>query len=264
MRASIKRFAFAGAAAAFVIAMAGHMPRPYAEHPGAIGQLVQFSPLSWRDSVAARAPWVEGPIEEALRTPQFEADRHAFKEDLLRTGRVDPDRADSLATFAVREAYRRRVPPALVFGVLMTENADLKSSSRSNVGAVGLMQIHKRTWVRALGRYFGTDLRDDETNLRYGVYIISHYLYRVASGNSGTDSDTSAADSSVEKGLLRYNGCVRGTNTRNCHSYPDVVRHRIETLALSQCGGQGYARCVEDPLRVTMADADSVPVEELK
>ena len=88
VRPTIKRLAIAGAAAALVIAMAGHMPRAYDVRPVALGQFVQHA-WSWRDSVTARAPWVEGPIEEALRTPQFEADRHAFKEDLLRTGRVD-------------------------------------------------------------------------------------------------------------------------------------------------------------------------------
>jgi hypothetical protein len=78
--------------------------------------------------VRARAPWAFlASADSALSSDQFEADRLAFLADLIATGHVSPARADSLATFAVREAYRKRVPPALVFGVLLTEN---RTSSR--------------------------------------------------------------------------------------------------------------------------------------
>ena len=48
--------------------------------------------------------------------------------DLLRTGKVDEPRAWSLADVAVSEAYRRRLPPALVLGVMLTENDELEST----------------------------------------------------------------------------------------------------------------------------------------
>lgn len=202
----------------------------------------------WRDSVVARAPWIQAPVELAVGMPQFEADRRAFAADLVGTGQVTPERADSLASFAVREAYRRRVPPALVFGVMLTENARLQSRARSNVGAVGLMQVYPKVWRQALGKHFGTDLRDDRTNLRYGVYILSHFLYRADSLSAGDDALTD-----VRTGLLRYNGCVRGTNTKHCHTYPDVVQRRIEQFARAQCA-DGFDRCVAEPLRVAMGD----------
>ncbi len=183
--------------------------------------------------------------EEALGSPQFEHDRRAFAADLMRTGNVTSGRADSLAAFAVREAYQRRVPPALVFGVMMIENPDLKSSARSSVGAVGLMQVYPKAWRQALSRHFGSNLRDDRTNLRYGVYILSHLVYK--SDQWGTDPD-----SVVRKGLLRYNGCVRGTNTKNCHRYPDIVRRNIDRMAVAQCGTAGYQRCVAEPMRLSM------------
>src|SRR4029079_18106376 len=98
----------------------------------------------------------------------------------VNTGRLDAARADTLATVAGRAADIRRLPPALVFGVLLTENATFKSRARSNVGAVGLMQVYPKIWVPTLGKFFGRDLRDDETNLRYGVHILSHYVNTVA------------------------------------------------------------------------------------
>jgi hypothetical protein len=242
-RVTLGELGFACAAAAVVLAAADHASPVYADRAPVVRRLIHGS---WRDSILTRAPWAAWSADVAMRTPQFEADRRAFLADLVRTGRIEPERADSLATFAVREAYRRRVPPALVFGVMLAENEDFRSSARSTVGAVGLMQIAPRVWLRSLGPHFGTDLSDDETNLRYGVFILSHFLYAA--------DDTLGADSSVRQGLLRYNGCVRGANTPGCHGYPDVVRRRIEQLAHAQCGAHGYEGCVARPLRLALTD----------
>jgi hypothetical protein len=134
----------------------------------------------------------------------------------------------------------------------MVENQDLRSSATSNAGAVGLMQIDASTWVRSLGKRFGTNLRNDETNLRYGVFILSHLLYE--SDDADTPADSATVHGSLRRGLLRYNGCVRGTNTRNCFRYPEIVRTRIDTLAISQCGWRGYERCVAEPLKYVLDD----------
>jgi len=157
------------------------------------------------DSAEIHAPWLTGSTDVALRTPQFLADRERFMRDLLRTGKVKESRAWSLADVAVSEAYRRRLPPALVLGVMLTENDELKSTARSRVGAVGLMQVHGSVWQRALGRMFGTNLRNDTTNLRYGIYILG-YMARRASGASAADfssADTAVVpDSSAVRQLL--------------------------------------------------------------
>ena len=204
---------------------------------------------TWRDSVAIRAPWAATEdADVALRSPQFETDRLAFVQDLLKTGRIDTTRAQSVATFAVREAYKHRLPPALIFGVLLTENNSFRSSARSNVGAVGLMQIVPRVWLPTLGKLFGRNLTRDETNIQYGIHILSHYLYNSA-------EQVATADSAVTRGLLRYNGCVRGTNTHGCKSYPDKVRQMVEQFASVQCGTAGYEGCVAQPLRVSMGEA---------
>ena len=140
----------------------------------------------------------------------------------------------------MREAYRRRVPPALVLGVMLTENGALRSSARSSVGALGLMQIDPKAWRAPLGRLFGRDLRDDATNVRYGVFILSHLAGRIPRSTS--------EEMSWRLPLLRYNGCVNGTNTPNCHQYPDVVRRQVERRALSICKGRSFDACVAQPL----------------
>ena len=245
----LKQLALGAGALGTLIFTAQHMHPVYAGRAPVVRDLLESRPVG--DSALSRAPWVTGSGDVALMSPQFEIDRRAFMEDLMRTVEITPGRADSVATFAVREAYRRRVPPALVFGVLMVENRELKSSARSSAGAVGLMQIDASTWVSSLGKRFGTNLRNDETNLQYGVFILSHLLY-----NSDKDTASRATNvhGSLRRGLLRYNGCVRGTNTKNCFRYPEIVRTRIDTFALSQCGWRGYERCVAEPMKYALDD----------
>jgi len=239
-------------ALAAIVFSASQVKPIYVGQAPVVQRLVQ---ATWRDSAAMRAPWAINTKETALASAQFETDRRAFAADLAATGRMSPERADSLATFAVREAYIRRVPPALVFGVLLTENATFKSRARSNVGAVGLMQVYGKIWVPTLGRFFGRDLRDDETNLRYGVHILSHYVNTVAMKSADAASD---AGGTVRTALLRYNGCVRGTNTPNCRTYPDKVMAAVERYAQAQCGDDGFEVCVAQPLRLRL---DAQPVQ---
>jgi len=246
----VKQIALGVGALATLVFTAQHVRPVYAGRAPVVAELLE--PMEWADSALTRAPWAKAEADVAMMSPQFEIDRRAFMEDLMRTAEgITPGRADSVATFAVREAYRRRVPPALVFGVLMVENQELKSSARSNAGAVGLMQIDTSTWVSSLGKRFGTNLRNDETNLRYGVFILSHLLY---DSDDDSPADSANVHGSLRRGLLRYNGCVRGTNTKNCFRYPEIVRTRIDTLALSQCGWRGYERCVAEPLKYVLDD----------
>jgi soluble lytic murein transglycosylase-like protein len=180
-----------------------------------------------------------------MATSVFLRDRSAFAMDLMGTGKVGLERALALADVAVREAYRRQVPPALVLGVLLTENDEVKSTARSRQGAIGLMQIHPGPWKPALGKLFGTNLRNDTTNLRYGVYILSHFAKRAA--------ELQAEDSAGWRtALLRYNGCSHGRNTRDCHRYPDVVRKEVQRSARAICAGRDFDRCVVTPLRLVL------------
>ena len=134
---------------------------------------------------------------------------------------MSQSRADSIAYYAVREAYQRGIPPAVIFGVMLTENALFVSNALSNVGAVGLMQVYPKIWLKALGDKFGTDLASDSTNVKYGVCILAEYIKHT--GAQVTPSE-------VQKGLLRYNGCVQGTNTPGCYRYPSRVLARASRV----------------------------------
>jgi hypothetical protein len=190
------------------------------------------------DKAPVRVPRASGRPSAARRG--FEADRRAFAQDLLATGHLSTARAWRIADAAVRHAYANRIPPALVLGVMLTENTTLKPTARSNVGALGLMQIMPKLWRPVLGHRFGRDLRDDATNLRYGIYILRYMHDRVPR--------SLGPDASYRTALLRYNGCVRGRNTRNCHRYPDTVQRYVLRNARSICAGRSFRECVVVPL----------------
>ena len=238
----------AGAALVTVIFTVSRVHPVFMQRQPVVAEILRHD---YVDSTALRAPWLNTPTEAALRTPQFLADRERFMRDLLRTGKVDETRAWGLADVAVSEAYRRRVPPALVLGVMLTENDELNSTAKSRVGAVGLMQIHGRSWRSALGRLFGTNLHNDTTNLRYGIYILS-YMARQASNTTTVDSSggdvSMTSDSSWRAALLHYNGCVRGTNTPNCQAYPVTVQRNVIDNAKTTCDGLDFEACVARPL----------------
>lgn len=204
---------------------------------------------AYLDSSTVRAPWLSLPEPMAMRHPQFLRDVSAFATDLRRTGQLGSARADSIARIAVREAYHRRIPPALVLGVMLTENDGFKRNARSNVGALGLMQIMPRVWTPNLGPILGRNLRDDETNLRYGVYILKHFAKRT--------SDTLDARDVTRIALLRYNGCVTGSNTPNCRAYPERVRRHVDQSARAICSGRDFHECVALPLWAALRDTST-------
>jgi soluble lytic murein transglycosylase-like protein len=237
------RLAGIGASAALAIVFTASRVRPIFLDRALPARLAIPSATT-EEKALLHAPWARLPYSEALATTVFLRDRSAFAMDLMGTGKVGVARALALADVAVREAYRRQVPPALVLGVMLTENDEIKSTARSSQGAIGLMQIHPRPWRPALGKLFGTNLRNDTTNLRYGIFILSHLAKRVA---DIPDVDTSG---SWRTALLRYNGCVRGRNTRDCFRYPDVVRREVLRSARTICAGRDFENCVVTPLRL--------------
>jgi hypothetical protein len=207
---------------------------------------------AYLDSAKIRAPWLNLPEPLAMRHPQFQADVDAFATDLRNTGQIGNERADSIARVAVREAYHRRIPPALVLGVMLTENDRFKRNARSKVGALGLMQIMPRLWTPNLGPILGHNLKDDETNLRYGVYILRHFARRTA--------DSLDAGDVIRTALLSYNGCVIGRNTPDCKAYPRKVQQHVDEDARASCRGQGYQDCVALPLWAAIRDTTTPPI----
>ena len=135
---------------------------------------------------------------------------------------------------------------------MLTENDRFKQNARSKVGALGLMQIMPRLWTPNLGPILGHNLRDDETNLRYGVYILKHFAKRTP--------DSLDASAVIRSALLGYNGCVHGRNTPDCRAYPEKVRRHVEREGRALCDGQGFHDCVALPLWAALRDTSTPPM----
>ncbi|HSJ26023.1 MAG TPA: lytic transglycosylase domain-containing protein [Longimicrobiales bacterium] len=135
-------------------------------------------------------------------------------EAVLRKRGVNDHTARQVAWPLVQHSYRVGLDPAFVTSIVLIESGG-RPNATSFVGARGLMQVMP-LWAgnwRACGR----DLYDIDGNLCHGTNILKFYLDR-------TPGDERRA-------LLGYNGCVRGTNTPNCHTYPDKVtrlKHEIQ------------------------------------
>ena len=236
--------------------VASNMRPIYASRAPVIGAAIRSVEPPAAESIPAAAALPPRPaltggaladsIAAIEASPEFAEQKRRFAADLVRTGRMSPERADSVARFAVREAFPRGVPPAVIFGIMLTENAQFISRAKSNVGAVGLMQVYPKVWLKELSRKFGAkDVAADSTNLRYGVFILSTYL-RPRNRATGAHVVTTEPGA-LMKGLLHYNGCVRGTNTPRCHTYPNKVEQFVERDAEALCGKQSFYQCIAKP-----------------
>ena len=214
-----------------------HTRPVYATRGSVVQELRKFSPSAAEVLVDTDST----PTERFMATAKFRDEKQNFYEDLMRTRQLDSARADSIATYAVREAYIRGISPAIIFGVMLTENARFISGALSNVGAVGLMQVYPKVWLKKeYTDSLGTDLASDSTNVRFGVFILSQYFNPRTRSGERRERDYRAA-------LLRYNGCVRGSNTPNCKTYPDKVKRYVEASATSICDGRSFYQCIAKP-----------------
>ena len=245
----IGRQAFAALMFVVVIAYGITVVRPiYARDTPVVGDVINRVAPS---PALISTPIPPGPLADSVAriesSPEFAEQKRRFAADLVATGRMSPTRADTVAHHAVREACLRGVPPAVIFGVMLTENAQFVSKARSNVGAVGLMQVYPKYWFKQLSEQFGDpNIEADSTNLRYGVFILEHYLK--PRGKQATGEHVIATSpGSLMKGLLRYNGCVRGTNTPRCHTYPNKVQTYVERDAQALCGDKTFYQCIAQP-----------------
>ena len=135
-------------------------------------------------------------------------------EAVLRRRGVSEATARQVAWPLVQHSYRRGLDPAFVLSVVLIESGG-KPRATSFVGARGLMQVMP-SWS-GHWRQCGRDLYDIEANLCNGTSILAWYLSR----SPGDEN----------KALLGYNGCVRGTNTPNCFTYPQKVarlKHQVQ------------------------------------
>jgi hypothetical protein len=140
----------------------------------------------------------------------------------------DPRLVRQIAVSLVREARRTELEPRLLLAVLLVENPWLDPDARSIAGATGLMQVmpfHRGKWSPCPPR-----LDDVDANICHGASIFAAYL-KQSGGN-------------VDRALLRYNGCVTGSTTPNCHQYPTHVyarAGRASVLAWRNVGSMAAA-----------------------
>jgi soluble lytic murein transglycosylase-like protein len=226
-----------GALVAIVFAVRQTRPIYTTQQPKVVAGLAKRAPSVAR-ALVGPTPVDTSKIDQLMASPQFEHDRQAFAADLVSTGRMTQERADSIAYYAVRESYIQGIPPAVVFGVMLTENSRFISGAKSNVGAVGLMQVYPKVWLKELSGKFGSDVWNDSTNLKYGIYILKHYI------KSDSGAVTAGA---LGRGLLHYNGCVLGTNTPGCKSYPKKVQTYVESQGNALCGDKSFFDCIARP-----------------
>ena len=173
-------------------------PRPVVIDSAA--QPVARSQVIVRDSLRAEAQLtpaqVRRPLEQYLG--RYSADRVLVRR---------------ISRAVLRESRRQQVPPSLIAAVLVTENTTLTPAAESSVGAQGLMQVMP---MHAGARLCNSaDLVDVDSNICHGTLILARNL---------------RATSSPAAALLRYNGCVKGTNTPDCHRYPAKVLARASQV----------------------------------
>lgn len=145
-------------------------------------------------------------------------------ERILRPFHRDPEWVRQVAFALVREGRRAEMDPRVLASVVLVENPWLDVDIRSPQGAVGIMQVmpfHAGNWDGCES----ADLENLDANICHGARIFKAYLRR-----HGGDMD---------RALLAYNGCVRGTNTPDCHQYPSHVYSRAGRAALKVWMGAG-------------------------
>ena len=127
--------------------------------------------------------------------------------------RAEPEIANRVARAIVKEARQLQLPPSLLAGVLITENARLEPETVSNRGAIGLMQVMR--FHAGVFDCDSDDLLQVEANICHGARVFAGYLKR---------------SKDVRSALLRYNGCVRSRATQSCRRYPSKVLREAEEV----------------------------------
>ena len=129
-------------------------------------------------------------------------------------GPYAPDaRRAEVSALVVKHALTVDVEPTLVAAIISVENPRLLPHAR-NKSNVGIMQVHtgwlrRKDWQRACG----TDLTDIDTNICFGVRVLTAHLIERRG---------------LVNGLLAYNGC----KSQHCRSYVTRVLARRDAALL--------------------------------
>ncbi|HEX6588978.1 MAG TPA: transglycosylase SLT domain-containing protein [Longimicrobiales bacterium] len=198
---------------AFFALGAGRTPEPASAAPIDAESMDMFAADDEVGQLLARARQADDALRQAEGI--YEAEVAPIQQVLL-SYRDDEEVTRKIAVALVREAHRANLEPRVLLSVLLVENPMLEARARSFVGAVGLMQVmplHRGQW-----RACRPDLESIDSNICHGAQIFASYLRQ--------------SDGNIDRALLRYNGCVRGTNTPNCHGYPSWVYARAGKVSM--------------------------------
>ena len=179
--------------------------------------LLLLGALPWAPAWADRQmdPELRGVIAAVIEPTKCFDDKYeravwfATMEPRLQRYVADAKEREQILHNVHCESRRVGIPPELVLAVMDVESR-FDRFAVSSAGAVGLMQVmpmHEGNWPPC-----EPNLENVEANICHGARIFAHY-FRAENGH-------------IERALLRYNGCVRGTNTPDCHRYPYHVYAR--------------------------------------
>jgi soluble lytic murein transglycosylase-like protein len=199
--------------------VASTSPSPAADNAAAPDLIVPAAPTSEDSSLA------EGRLTALQMRRPLQRYFARFSDDPVLVRRV--------AQAVALEAKRQHVAASLIAAVVVTENTTLTPAAQSSVGALGLMQVMPMHAGR-LGCQ-SDDLEQVESNICHGTKILSWNL-------RSTKSPFVA--------LLRYNGCVKGTNTPDCRRYPVRVLTRAGRVRQEMLAAYPVAPAPAEPPRV--------------
>jgi hypothetical protein len=157
------------------------------------------------DGIGARLRSIQEDANELelLMSPEVATIRRVLAQQ-----GAEPVLAALIAGSLVHEGRKTGIAPRLLLAVMLVENPWIDPDTTSHMGAIGLMQVmpfHAGAWACPEG-----DLTMPAINICHGAQVLAHALKR-------THGD-------LDRALLRYNGCVVGANTHDCHLYPSWVR----------------------------------------
>jgi len=132
---------------------------------------------------------------------------------------ADPTERLQILKLTYREAHRNNLDPDLALAVMQIESG-FDHFAISRVGAQGLMQVMP-FWRLEIGRP-QDNLTHIDTNIRYGITILSHYIEK-----SSGDLVEALARYNGSKGRLKYPEKVvhawrRNWQTRLAHEIPEL------------------------------------------
>lgn len=169
---------------------------------GVVFTVQQQHPDFQQPAAAVNAPRLPGAL---IQAPSLS--NQAFRiAAVLKQYTKDPLAANRIAGAIVDESQRRKLDPALLVGVLLTEDNSLDTTAKSRVGARGLMQVmplHAGKWGCG-----SSNLLSIESNICHGASILQ---------------DNMRSSPNTRVALLKYNGCIPGKSNATCHTYPDKV-----------------------------------------